>query len=268
MTHWKRNIFGVFLILIFFGSLGVLGWHVTKDRLFEQPAYRLSSENIFVPEMPEWIPSDFTAKVLLDSGLNIDVSILDETLPQKLSQAFSADPWVEEVQRVVIRFPSGADIQLTYRSPVALVEVPDYGLFPVDRNGVLLPTDYFINIAPEKRSEYPKIEGIRSSPIGTVGTPWGDLSVHTAAQLAAVIRHRISDWRIAVIKPTLESTPTGNRIVCYLKTVKGTEIFWGRFEPNDAQIDRKIKRLDEFVELFQSLDKVPPNFQPIDLSSE
>lgn len=264
----KRTVVALLFVAAVFVALGVGVRFRSGTSLGEQDVYRLSASKIRVSGAPPWVPDDFVDNVLKSSGLDASGSLLDSNLSQKLFQALTADPWVESVERVEIRFPSGAEVRLTYRSPAALVELPSRGLFPVDRNGVLLPTDYFIKVAPEKKEDYPRIRGIRSMPLGTVGTLWGDPSVHAAAQLAGRLGTLAYEAGLMSIFPTQESTPTGVRILCRLRTAGETEIFWGAFDAENPDNDARIARLRNLLENYRSLDLIPDNFKPIDLTKE
>lgn len=260
----KRTAAALFFVLTVFVALGAGARFWIGDRLEEQDVYRLSAAKIEVSEAPPWVSSDFVEGALRSSGLDVSGSLLDSNLSQKLFQAFTAEPWVESVERVEIRFPSGAEVGLTYRRPVALVELPSRGLFPVDHNGVLLPTDYFINVAPEKKADYPRIRGVRSMPLGTVGTPWGDPLVHAAAQLAGELGEVVHEAEIAQILPVQEN----GRISCRLRTAGETDILWGPFDKADPKNIDKIEHLRQLVENDRSPDDVPNNFKPIDLTKE
>jgi hypothetical protein len=258
----------MFLVVFLFAGLGIGGWFVTKEKINQQPEYQLAADKITVPERPPWVPDDFVKNVLHASGLDTDGSLFDKEIMRKLLQAFAADAWVEEVQRVELRYPSGAAVQLAYRSPIALVEVNGKGAFPVDRNGVLLPTDFFLNLSPEKRDDFLKIQNIRSMPLGAAGTLWGDTLVPEAAGLAAFLSDIAEKLNLHSIIPTSQATPAGNRVICSIKTKKGTEILWGRYEKDNPKNEVRKKILLEYATMYQSLDDVPKNFQPIDLTKE
>ena len=259
-----RTLIGLILVLTIFAGLGTLGWYFVKDRIRHKPEYRLSADKITVSQPPDWVPDRFIEDVLQSSGLNRTGSLLDKTLPKKLMEAFAAHPWVERVEYVIPRYPSGADIRLVYRVPTALVEVPQRGIFPVDRNGVLLPPETLSDTTSDR--QYLIIQGIQSMPLGSVGTPWGDPMVQTAAQLATVLMGIFEPLSLAKIIPVTETTPSGMRIVCRLQTVAGTEIHWGTFSPNDPKTETKKKKLWELHEQFRTLDNVPATFR--DLSRE
>ena len=253
----RVGFWGTVLLFAACAGLGVLGWNFVRHSLSERAEYRLSAERIRVSETPPWIPTNFVDAVLRSSGLT-SASLLDAGLSEKLAKAFAADSWVESVVRVELRFPSGAEVVLTYRRPVAVVEVAQ-GLLPVDPNGVLLRTDYFIHVAPEKKNDYLRVSGIRSTPLGGVGTAWGDPLVHSSAQLAAFLEDVTKTLALTAIVPGAEQTATGTQTVFRLKTAAGTEFHWGRFDAADPKNDAGKKRLLELVRLFGSLDQVPPS---------
>ena len=261
-----RTLITLVLVLAIFTGLGILGWFFAKDRIRHKSEYRLSADKITISPPPDWVPDRFIEDVLQSSGLGRTGSLLDKTLPKKLSDAFVTHPCVERVEQVVPRYPSGADISLVYRVPAAFVEVPQHGIFLVDRNGVLLPPEYLSDSISTQR--YLTIQGIQSVPRGAVGTPWGDQRVQTAAQLAAVLTDIAEPLNLARIVPATETTPSGTRIVCRLQTVAATEIHWGTFSPDDPKTDTKKQKLWELHEQFRALDNVPAAFRPIDLSRE
>lgn len=263
-----RTLVGLILVLAFSAGLGTLGWYFAKERVRSQQQYRLSADKITVTPPPDWVSDKFVEEVLVSSGLSRTGSLLDKTLPQKLTEAFIAYPWVERVEQVVPRYPSGADVKLLYRVPAALVEVPKQGIFPVDRNGVLLPPEYLTHTVSDQRNNHLIIQGIQSTPLGSVGTPWGDPLVQTAAQLAAELSDVAEPLKLTKIIPAIEATPGGAKIVCRLKTSAGTELRWGTFASDDPKTEVKKKNLWNLHEQFRSLDSVPPNFHPIDLSKE
>jgi len=264
-----RTLIGIILVLTAFAGLGTLGWYFVKDRVRHKPEYRLSADKITVsPPAPVWVPSRFIEDVLQSSGLNQAGVLLDTTLPQKLTEAFAAYPWVERVEQVVPRYPSGAEVKLSYRVPIALVEVPQRGVFLVDSNGILLPLKHLSDTISDWQSKYLMIQGIQSVPLGSVGTHWGDPMVQTAAQLAAELKDIAEPLNLAKIIPAMETTPSGTRIVCRLRTIAGLEIHWGSFVPNDTKTETKKKKLWDLHQQFRSLDNIPAAFQPVDLSRE
>ena len=258
-------ILGIILVFAIFIGLGVLGWHFVKEKVLQEPVRLLSADKIVVSPPPDWVPDRFVEDVLRSSGLN-KMSLLDKNLPQKLMEAFATHPWVEKVEQVGLQYPSGADIKLVYRVPVAFVEMAQRGIVPVDRNGVVLP---WYDAMSEQQNEHLIIQGIQSMPLGSAGTLWGDSLVQTAAQLAAALTDEdniVEPLKLKWIIPATETVPTGERIVFRLKTLSGTEFHWGTFVPGDPKLDAKKRKLWGLHEQFRSLDRVPANYR--DLSKE
>ena len=140
----------------------------------------------------------------------------------------------------------------------------------MDASGVLLPKEYLSDTINDRRDEHFILQGIQSSPPGLAGTFWGDALVRAGAQLAAELSE--SDIaqiiKSARILPVMEVTPSGTKFVCRLKTAGGTEIIWGTFVPDDPESEAKIKKLWNLHEQYRSLDNIPVQFRPIDLSKE
>lgn len=78
------------------------------------------------------------------------------------------------------------------------------GLLPIDSEGVLLPSEDF---SPKEAEAYPRLGGIKSIPVGPVGTKWGDPRVDDNAQIAAVL---IGDWaRLKLYRIVASPAPVG-----------------------------------------------------------
>ena len=260
-----RTLVGILLVLTAFVILGAVGWYVVKDRIKHQPEYRLYASRIRVSPPPDWVPDRFVDDVLWQSGLNQTTSLLDAALPQKLAEAFSVSPWVCRVESVVLRYPSGADVQLSYRVPVALVEVSNHGFFPIDRNGIVLPSECLPGRESDQLSIYFVIQGIESKPIGLAGTPWGDPRVHAAAQLADVLSEIAGTLQLNTIIPAVDEMPNAMQVFCKLRTVGGTEFHWGVFVPDESVIEFKKRKLWDYREQFRSLDNVPERFRDLSI---
>lgn len=264
-SEMPKKILSILLVPILFGAAGFACWYMVRDDIDHRPEYKLLADQITIPPPPPWVPENFVETVLQNSGLTDSGSLLDSNVKQRLFQAFGVYPWVESVQSVELRFPSGADVRLVYRTPVAMVLVGSQGFFPVDRNGVLLPTDYFINVAPESRLNYLRIVNIRSMPFGAAGEPWNDPMVHEATKLAETLADVAAELNLEEIQPLSKTASTDHRIVFHLQTRKKTKIVWGPVEADADVEDAKKQRLRKWAEQYGSLDDIPQNLCPIDL---
>jgi hypothetical protein len=125
-----------------------------------------------------------------------------------------------------------------------MVEVPD-GLFPVDAQGVLLPSGDFT--AAEARN-YPRIAGVPGQPLGLVGSPWNDAIVTAAAKIADELTPIWKDLGLYQIRPLAapQQTHTANGDF-ELVTRNGLTITWGSApgheQPGEPTTSEKIARL-------------------------
>lgn len=274
MIHWSLQprilgtvvLAGLFVVVIpAFPSL----WPVISQR----DRFKLSVDAIELTAASNWAPHDVAQRVAAEHPEWNERSLLDRTLVADLAEAFAKHPWIEKVDRVEKTRQGRVVVQVTYRTPVAMIDTVR-GLYPVDANGVLLPPSDF---SEAESKQLPRLEGIKSLPNGKAGQPWDDPIVAAGAKLCSELilipKGTIdSPWTRfglkAVIAPPPPSTaPTDIPMPLVFQLVtKGTEqgnyqdgrlIIWGQapgddtLEPNVAQ---KLGRLDEYRNRFKSLE--------------
>ena len=186
---FRQLIFTILIFLVLL-VLWVGFWLLWKRTLLGSPEYRLKPERFHLSEHPPWIPATLVHEILTTAKFGPNESVLDAKLPAKIAVAFAANPWVQKVIKVQIKYPAEVYVDLEYRSPVCLVQLPGgHGFYPVDANGILLPTDYFTQGTKEENDErmnaFLFVEGAPSNPIGYFGDSWGDPTVEKAAKIAA-----------------------------------------------------------------------------------
>jgi hypothetical protein len=235
-------------------------WLHVRDDVFRGAAYRLTLDDIQITPLPSWIKSDVKAEALRDGSLDQPLLLLDDDLSERIAKAFALHPWVATVKRVSKRYPAGANVELTYRRPVAMVEVTN-GLFPVDANGVLLPSPDFTT---DEARGYPRIAQLTSQPLGPVGTEWSDPLVTGAASIAAQLGplwNQLGLYQIRSARPTPSSA--SGRAQFELVTRSGAKIVWGG-SPHEAATGEptaaeKISVLKKLQADFGSLDEAARN---------
>jgi hypothetical protein len=241
-------------------------WTRVRQHVVARDDYRLTARDIGITQPPAWIRADVKTEVLRNSGLaNETLSILDDDLVERIQRAFSLHPWVAKVGRVSKSHPAHVDVEIIYRRPVAMVEVPG-GLLPVDAEGFLLPSDDF---SPLAARSYPRLSGIESSPLGPTGTKWGDPIVSGGARVADVIKPVWDDLGVRAIrwaKPGAASDSSAPAIY-ELTTAAGRAIVWGSApgsEPTgEPQSPEKLLRLKAYIAAHGSLDQ--PGSGPVEL---
>ncbi|HEY5315185.1 MAG TPA: hypothetical protein VIK18_21820, partial [Pirellulales bacterium] len=108
-----------------------LTYRTVEPRIVASPHYNLDPRSMTVTPQPAWIHSDVKAEVLRDGSLDHALNLLDESLLERVAKAFALHPWVAQVTSVRKRSGPELEVQLIYRRPACMVEVPG-GLYPVD----------------------------------------------------------------------------------------------------------------------------------------
>lgn len=233
-------------------------WRKVAPIIAERPRYVLQDAGITISPLPEWIVADVREQVVQSAGLAGRLSILDPDFTSTIKSAFELHPWVERVERIEKSFPPAAFVELTYRRPVAVVDLPVNGerqLLPVDAHGIHLPA---ADVPLIRRSYLPRITGIVGQP--PTGRPWDDPRVAGAVDLAV---HLAADWEslnLVEIVPSARPTSKGDRryYTFDFATRERTRIVWGA-APRDAAPDEspfaeKLARLKQCVAQYAAVD--------------
>jgi cell division septal protein FtsQ len=230
--------------------------------LREHSEYQVSVSQIEVNAAPRWVPHDLVEQAANRAGLADHLSILDEDLTTVIAEAFQLHPWVAEVKRVEKTYPARIQVELSYRRPVAMVQL-EQGMYPVDTEGFLLPPNDF-SVADTKR--FPVIRNASSTPQGPSGTSWGDAEVVGAARLAEVlygVGGPNCHWRkfgfAAISIPSQKSEHISADNLAYeLTTTSGSRIIWGRSpgsdHPGELSPEQKLGRLEKYLHEFQTFE--------------
>ena len=292
---WIQTVHMAVLFLIF-----TMIWFAYGNSIKNNPRYFVGHRNIIILSPPTWISPHFVNEVLAErqrqvgTGLNIN----DPKLVDELCLAFAAHPWVRRVKWIEIKYPAQIIVSLEFRAPQAMVEVPtgrygpNYkgGVFQIDADGVLLPTDYLMaKIEDDPNSVYEMlwIAGVQSTPMGAAGEPWNDPLISQAALLAEFLSGDFK--KLGLRKIVLPAHAESDLEASFeLETTRGAKIHWGTFpvsavvaarslpdayeryerikkEAFDAQ-QFKIERLKGLVQKYGSLDDLPADLTPPDVS--
>ena len=225
---------GLRTMLVVICLLAVVGgsyaaWRNVRTHVMATPEYWLTAKDIQITETPKWIRVDIKADVAHDAGLTGRLTILNDNFAQRIHQAFSLHPWVAEVSRVTKSYPATVRVDLVYREPVAMVELPSGGLLPIDAAGIHLPIGDFATVEIPR---YPRIAGLETTPLtDTPGTEWGDVRVERAAKIAAVLKPVWPQLNITQIVPAgadaqNEANLAGTTLFELIGR-DGTRILWG-----------------------------------------
>ncbi len=243
------------LLLIFFTSGVVAVWRHVRPHVLASGQYTVAQEKVLITPLPNWIHADVRAEVFRDASLDGPLSILDDDLSERLYEAFSLHPWIAKVQQVRRRSPARVEVELVYRRPVCMVDVPGEPL-PVDADGVLLPNGDF---SPVEKNAYPHLMGIDTVPMGPVGQRWGDGRVAGGAEIAAALAAVWQQLKLDRIVPATHLAMAANAEPTYLLYTRGgTRIVWGLAPgskaPEEAPAAEKVGRLLQYVADHGTLD--------------
>ncbi len=253
-----RPVVILLLIAGLFGGTAYLAWRHVRDRVLKSEPYWLALENVEITPLPDWIHTDIRIQVFRDASLDRPLSILDDDLDKRISDAFALHPWVAKVERVQKFHPARVKVDLVYRRPVCMVESAGE-LKPVSEEGVVLPGEDF---SPVEASRYPRLVGIDAVPLGPVGTRWGDDRVLGGAEIAAALFATWEKWGLSRIVPTQSAGASSREAPTFeLLTRNNTRILWDRAPGGDASgqasAREKVERLDKYFAEHATFDGKP-----------
>ncbi len=216
-----------------------------RDSLRGDDRYQFPLQQIECPSPPSMDREQFLSEVRYYSELPETVSLLDENLRQRLTEAFRRHAWVERVDGVEISSSRRIQVKLTFRQPVLVVAYLDQELVErvIDRSGNLLPRTHDI-------ATLPHLAGRIDAPTNGIGRPWGNARVESAARVAGLLHECQSQLQLT------EVNWKGGEI--WLKRSNGQEIAWGK--PDDMADQSKAIHLLELISTRHSNN-------PIDLRS-
>jgi hypothetical protein len=238
-------------------------WQRYLPSIAQHAQYRLAAQNIRITPQPPWIRSDIKGEALRDAGLTDSLTLLadGDTFSRRIKDTFEFHPWVASVERITRRLPSGLEVELKYRKPVAAVESSDANgivYLPIDESAVRLPEGDFTDV---ELRYLPRISGAAGRPL--VGDTWVDARVVGGAQLAAALADVWQQLRLVEIlvhhQAESQNEPTSRAFE--VVTSGGTRIVWGvapgqEVAAHESSVSEKRKRLLEYAAQHGRLDSI------------
>ncbi|WP_157605948.1 cell division protein FtsQ/DivIB [Schlesneria paludicola] len=197
------------------------------------------------------VPANLVEQVERQFDVSRELSILDERLAADVAEAFRQHPWVARVVSVRKSFPAAIRVELEYRRPVAMVQVPG-GRIPIDLSGVVLPTADF---SANDLASFPLIQNIAPSPSLRPGSVWKDPALQSAAKLANLLRDKWQPLKLEAIFVPREDPSSDPKDVSLVLIGQGSSrILWGRApgsdHPGELEPVQKIRRLENYLTEF------------------
>lgn len=256
----QRSLIALLILGVVTIGLGMAAWQSLGPIVIRDRQFLVAPNEIELTPPPEWIKSDVRGEVIRQAGISEALSILDPGLTERLARDFSLHPWIGKVVSVRTEHPARIYVDVVYRQPVLMVEVPG-GLYPVDGRGVLVPSGDF---SPIEATRYPRLGGVQSTP-GLVGAAWPDRIVTDAAELGAIL---LASWpelklhRIVPLTPDVLAAPDAPAQFALVTPSGRTRILWG-LAPGSAASDEptgeeKLARLKKLISTRQPLELAVP----------
>lgn len=260
VCRWNGTIISLAFITIVFLVMWRYAWSRVRDRVLETDAYQFAVERVeLIPPPPSWVRTDIRGETLRDMNLD-DPSIMNPDLTEQLANAFAMHPLIAEVIRVEKGYPGRVRVELIYRQPACMVEcwIEENGesipaLRPVDQNGIVLPTEHF---RPEEAVKFPRLAGVNTDPVLSVGLRWGDIRVSEGAQIASALGEQWYALDLHRITPGTKDLRT-RRYNYALTTRSGTTIHLGTLHeppPGYAGLNDKVAWLVAYYAEHGTLD--------------
>ncbi len=244
----RHRWFAASLLLAALGGGSYAIWQTVAPHIADDPMYKLSADAITITPRPDWIRADVRGEALRDGSLDGPMSILDPQLTSRIAKAFELHPWIEQVVAVRKFSPARVEVELVYRKPVCMVEVPG-GLYAVDKHGVLLPSTDF---TPTDAARYPRLGGVALATESLVGTRWEDGRVQGAAHIAANLADAWTELQLVRIVASSDHIP-----MYELQTTRGTRVIWGFAPGEDAHEPSPADKIAALREHLAKRDTIP-----------
>lgn len=259
LRHPAALLLGITLGIVIVGSRL---WESQRSELIDEGRFVISPACLEVTESPDWVPDNWLDAAFRDSRLD-EVSLLEYDAAETVANALAVQPWVRQVTRVRKR-PQGMAVDLEFRQPIAVVEIGNRQLIPVDKDGVVLDGKYF---AGSQTEQFWRIS-VRL-PVGRPalnGQIWPDSRVVGAAAIARAWESQQQPrlglrWIVNDSLPDSAGRDASELNDFQLWTANQLGILWGSApgleKPGEAQANKKIAALIQFAEETGGLLTVP-----------
>jgi len=197
--------------LVFLAS----GWVVRQGRAYawRLPEFRVSAQTLRFADLPDWLSPEIRERIFAPRLFApVDHSIYDGGAEGAIRARVESHPMVRRVDRVAIRFPNAAVVEVTLRVPVAHVAVADPASprGRVERflseDGCLLPIGPYDAFQSSLAHPLPVVTGVRAAPPRRPGETWEDGSerVQEAVAAARLAERLFADFQGRVWVTTID----------------------------------------------------------------
>ena len=259
LLHPATLFLGCAAVVLF---LAIACWGKYGSRIIDQRAMTLTPEKIYLTAQPAWTRADLKQLVLGDPAnpAYVAPSIMDPSLIPQTVSALRSVGWIENIDRVE-KSKSGLEIDLTYRRPVAIVEIvnktsngrKETKLETIDRSATLMGRG--ISNRPEDLLLISVNHPMYQDQL-IAWSQWQDVRIESAAAISDAVKddwkpmglYRLMTWRD-------QSNASDRRIPFQFWTKMGqktgVKIIWGNAPgaelPGEALAAAKIEAMRAYV---------------------
>jgi len=246
-------LFATCMLILLASSL----WEQHHERLVDHGRFRLSRQLLQVSPPPVWLePQVATA---LDELIDTKKSLLDLDMVPVAKQFADSLPWVSSVNQIV-KGSSGLALNVSYRTPIALVDPIKSETIPVDADGVIFDASLMKPI--ERKQIDDELLRINMPWLETASAlPWHNFSDHRVkhgATLAQFLQSNAQSMGLYRVVTYDRPSRLGTEVPQWeVWTPNQTKIFWGAapgVESNrEGSAQNKLAALKQFVAKFGQL---------------
>lgn len=247
-------------------------WEQHHERLVDQGQFQLSRQLVNINQPPVWLeqPLDEALGELVETRK----SLLDADMVPTAKTFADSLPWVRGVNRIA-KGSRGLELDVNYRTPIALVDPIRKSSIPVDIEGVVFDAE-LLDLNERTRVEN-ELMRINMPWLETdIALPWhhfADQRVKQGARLAEFLQTNAQSLGLYRVVTYDRPSRNGNDVIHWEAWTRNrTRIFWGTApgaETNrESSARNKLAALDQFVAKFGQLEKFDQrNTLKIDVST-
>lgn len=223
------------------------------DYFTHDSRYQIDLKTFKMANVPDWlIDEQLKSSVTYSLDCQINASVFDENIIQKIRAHYESSPWVKRVELIERRLPNDLKIKLELRKPSVAVAGAKGQYYLVSQDAVRLPGDY--ENLPALPYQMPIISGVRANP-PVAGEIWNDPGLNAALQVMTHLEENklVESLPVASIDVTNiggRKDPRASEII--LVTTGRVRIEWGRAPDTDKfgelPVAGKIKNLKTILE--------------------
>lgn len=262
IRNWKLGTLFVHPAFIFAcASIGaIVGstvlWNKYRTDLFAANSFQFDETTLACNEQPEWIKGNLKQNIWQANQLG-QTDLLDAQLVPKIADAFANSSWVARVNRIN-KHASGVEVDLLFRRPVALVEVANNQLVPIDEAGTVLDSH---TMSPEFAQHCWRLHVNQPAAASILdGQAWPDRRIADAGALASALfelRQKLGMTHILQLASSHQYEISRGPFV--LSKPGGAKIIWGA-SPNyevdgEATFQKKLAAIEKWLKTNQSFDE-------------